>query len=132
MPVEKIRGEVILRFDNFSNLPEVPGKEVMLCRLKQTYFDENGTEQSRKPVTIFAKGFNREQACFEPPLRFTIKELMNVNKNVCWEVMTLELYLTDSAGSQAQQIQNAQFIGECNVKWKQSLTPDNKNQWVDQ
>lgn len=45
MPVEKIRGEVIIRLDNFNNLPAIPGKDVMLCRLKQTYFDESGVEQ---------------------------------------------------------------------------------------
>ena len=44
MPVEKIRGEIIVRLDNFKNLPNIPGKDVMLCRLKQSFFDENGQE----------------------------------------------------------------------------------------
>ena len=44
MPVEKIRGEIIVRLDNFNNLPNIPGKDVMLCRLKQSFFDENGQE----------------------------------------------------------------------------------------
>lgn len=132
MPVDKIRGEIIVRLDNFANLPEIPGKEVMLCRLKQAFFDDVGVEQARKAVTIFAKGFNREQSCFDPPLRFIIKDLMNVNKNVCWDIITLELYLTDANGPQAQQIQNAQFIGECNIKWKHCLDEDKKNEWQDQ
>jgi hypothetical protein len=53
MPVEKIRGEVIIRLDNFSNLPRIPGKDVMICRLKQTFFDDTGVEQQRKAITKF-------------------------------------------------------------------------------
>ena len=53
MPVEKIRGEVIIRLDNFSNLPTIPGKDVMICRLKQTFFDDTGVEQQRKAITKF-------------------------------------------------------------------------------
>lgn len=44
MPIEKIRGEIIIRLDNFANLPNIPGRDVMLCRLKQSYFDDNGVE----------------------------------------------------------------------------------------
>ena len=53
MPVEKIRGEIIVRLDNFKSLPIIQGKDVMLCRLKQSFFDENGQEQQRKAITKF-------------------------------------------------------------------------------
>ena len=53
MQVEKIRGEIIVRLDNFKSLPIIQGKDVMLCRLKQSFFDENGQEQQRKAITKF-------------------------------------------------------------------------------
>lgn len=98
MPVEKIKGEIIIRLDNFSNLPAIPGKDVMLCRLKQSFFDENGVEQQRRAITKFMQSFNREEEKFDPPLRIKIMDLMDVNKNVCWDTMTLQLYLNDTNG----------------------------------
>lgn len=132
MPVEKIRGELIIRLDNFSNLPVIPGKDVMICRLKQTYFDDAGVEQQRKAITKFISSFNREEEKFDPPLRIKIMDLIDVNKNVCWDTMTLQLYLNDTNGQDKQSLQNASFIGECYVKWKHCFMPDTKNNWQNQ
>jgi Ca2+-binding EF-hand superfamily protein len=50
MPVETINGEIIVRLDNFSGLASIPGKEVLVCVLKQAYIDDKGQEQQRKPI----------------------------------------------------------------------------------
>ena len=124
MPTEALKGEVIVRLDNFTNLPQINGKNQLIVRLKQSYFDEQGVEQQRKNINKSIPSLNREEEKFDPPLRIKILDLFNVNMNTCWDVLTLQLFLTDDPASN-----KALFIGECYIKWKHCTLPNNKNCW---
>ena len=96
MPEEKIKGEIIVTLNSFTNLPQIQGKNSLIIRLRQSYFNESGEEQYRANINKSIPSLNREDEKFDPPFRIKLLELFNVNMNICWDILILQLYLTEA------------------------------------
>ena len=96
MPEEKIKGEIIVTLNSFTNLPQIQGKNSLIIRLRQSYFNEFGEEQYRANINKSIPSLNREDEKFDPPFRIKLLELFNVNMNICWDILILQLYLTEA------------------------------------
>jgi hypothetical protein len=127
MPFEKINGEIQINPTNFRNLPAIPGKDYLLYRVKQSYFDAEGNEVQRQTKSSIFKDFNREEETFGVKDKIKIYDLMGENKNVCWDLITIEFYLNDETGVDKSAVKRPSFIGKCFVKWKHCLDAEAKN-----
>jgi len=126
MPVEIMQGEMQIRFVNFENIRETPGKSVAFVKVKRTIYDLKNNEVTKRGETIRAicKDYDPVQKVFNK--KIPCPDMFKQDKNRYADTMHLEIY------TQSQEVgydENAAFIGEANLPWKHAIEEDKKGDW---
>ena len=126
MPVEMMDGEVVIKFDQYQNIAEVPGKAMPLVLVKMKTYTNEGTVKKEAPVGQIAKAHDAETSNYF--LRFKLRsQTYGKDKNRQADIIHTEFWM--QSNTEKADKAGASFIGEVFVPWKQAMEEGKRNEW---